>query len=257
MKRPKASLMLGFIILTGILVGSGSAQEKVPPGKADYVRVLPPTARSMIGGLSKSVDIKLLSSLIKDTSSMAYGFTTGISKEKGSFRLGVLASDLEATIRAGDREKVSKAVGALRDGLSKLGAPLPLITATINIGASVHSGTDLEAIHKSALPVLRPFIEDFISKEGMMDFYRLGEWVQASRLAALAGLQGKTEMAVSFIKEVNLADYFMMEIKGKGIPRGISEALKTISEIGKRQEIGEREIQATLKALETIIEILG
>jgi hypothetical protein len=233
------------------------AQEKTPPTKADFERVLPPSARMMIGGLSKSFDVKLLAAQIKDTSSTAYGFTTGISEEKGSFKLGVLMADLETTIRAGDREKVSKAMRALSDGLAQLGAPLPLITSVINMGAAINSGVDLQAINKASIPVIRPFIEDFIQKEGKMAFLRLGEWVEATRLAALAGEQGKMEMAANFIKEVNLADYFLTEFKDKGLPKGVIDSLKGIADLGKAKEIGEKEVRATRKAVDTIFEVMG
>lgn len=233
------------------------AQENKPPAKADFVRVLPPSARMMIGGLSKSIDAKILSAQIKDTSSTAYGFTTGISEEKGSFKVGILMADLEATVRAGDREKVLKAMRALTDGLSKLGAPLPLVTAVINVGAAINSGVDLQAINKASLPVIRPFIEDFISKEGKMAYLRLGEWVEATRLAAVAGEQGKMEMAASFIKDVNLSDYFLTELKQKGLPKGVRDSLKTMAELGKSKEIGSNEVRATLKAVNTILEVMG
>ena len=253
----KKVIWILFVVFSFIFNGFVFAQEKAPPTKADFVRVLPPSARMMIGGLSKSIDVKVLAAQIKDTSSTAYGFTTGISEEKGSFKLGVLMADLEVTARAGDREKVSKAVRALADGLSQLGAPIPLITSVINMGAAINSGVDLQAINRASIPVIRPFIEDFISKEGKMTYLRLGEWVESTKLAALAGEQGKMEMAAAFIKEVNLADYFMTELKDKGLPQGVMDSLKTIAGFEKEKEIGPKEVGATLKAVNTIFEIMG
>ena len=55
-----------------------------------------------------------------------------------------------------------KAKVALVDGLSQLAAPLPLIRSVINMEAAINSGLDLQAINKGSLPVIRPFIEDFI-----------------------------------------------------------------------------------------------
>jgi hypothetical protein len=233
------------------------AQGRTPPTKADFVRVMAPSSRMMIGDLSKSMDAKTLAAQIKDTSSVAYGFTTGISEEKGSFKLGVLLADLEATVRAGDREKVSKAVRALSDGLAQLGAPLPLITAVINTGAAINSGVDLKAINRASIPVIRPFIEDFIQKEGKMTYLRLGEWVESTKLAALAGEQGNMDAAAAFIKEINFADYFMTELKDKGLPQGVIDSLKTIAGLEKEKEIGPKEVRATLRAVNTIFEIMG
>jgi hypothetical protein len=233
------------------------AQEKVPPTKADFVNVMVPSSRMMIGELSKSMDVTTLAAEIKDTSSVAYGFTTGISEEKGSFKLGILMADLETTIRAGDRGKVSKAIRALTDGLAQLGAPLPLIASVINMGAAINSGVDLQAINKASIPVIRPFIEDFIRKEGKMAYFRFGEWVESTKLAALAGEKGDLKVAASFILQVNFADYFLAEFKDKGLPQGAMDSIKTIAELGKQKELGQKEVKTTLKAVSTIFEIMG
>jgi len=71
-------------------------------------------------GLSKSINVRILSAQIKDTSSTAYGFTTGISDKKGSFKIGVLMADLKATLGLVIEKRFQKAVCALADGLSKL-----------------------------------------------------------------------------------------------------------------------------------------
>ncbi|MCX8116568.1 MAG: hypothetical protein N3G78_01385 [Desulfobacterota bacterium] len=152
---------------------------------------------------------------------------------------------------------VSKAVHALTDGLTKLQAPIPLITATINLGAAVTSRIEIESMDKTTLPVLRPFMEDFLSKEGHLLFYRFGEWAQATRLAALSGEKGKVEAAVQFLRGANLAAYFLEELKAKKLPMGVMDSLKSIAEIEKKSLIGEEEVRRTLKAVTTIIEIMG
>ncbi len=253
----KRTICVLSIVITLIFSSYVFGQEKTPPAKADFMRVLPPSSRVMIGGLAKSFDVKILAAQIKDTSSTAYGFTTGISEEKGSFKLGVLMADLEATIRANDREKVSKAVRALSDGLSQLGATLPLIISVTNLSAAINSGVDLQAVNRASLPLIRPFVEDFISKEGKMNYFRFGEWVEATRLATLTGEQGKVKPAVDFIIGVNMADYFLIEFKDKNLPKGVIDSLKGIAALEKAKEIGEKEVRATRKAIDTIFEIMG
>ncbi len=90
-----------------------------------------------------------------------------------------------------------------------------------------------------------------------MTYLRLGEWVEATRLAALAGEQGKMEVAANFIKEVNMADYFLGELKEKDLPKGVIDSLMTIAELGKQKEIVEKEVRTTLKAVNTIVEVMG
>lgn len=242
------------IVCSLLFVTSSFAEEKTPPTTANFEKVILPSARAMVGGLSKSVAAKTLAANIKDTSSTAYGFTTGISEEKGSFKLGVLMADLEATVRAGDREMVSKAARAIAEGFGRLGAPLPLITAVINLGSAINSGVDLQAINKAGLPVIKPFIEDFIAKEGKMSYLRLGEWVESTRLAAA---QGNMAVAVDFVKGVNFADYFLSELKDKGLPQGVTDSLKEMAELGKKQNLDEKDIKTVLKAVSTISEIMG
>ena len=82
----KKLIWILFVAFSFIFSSFVFAQEKTPPTKADFVRVLPPSARMMIGGLSKSIDVKVLAAQIKDTSSIASGCTTGSSQDMGSFK---------------------------------------------------------------------------------------------------------------------------------------------------------------------------
>lgn len=250
----KKAIMAAAVALCLVAAGSAFAAGETKPAQTDAVKIIMPSSRAMVTGLSKSVDPKELASLVKDTSTSSYGFTTGISKEKGSYKLGVLMADLEATIKAGDKEKVSKAVRSLTDGLSALGAPLPLEIAVINMGVAVNAGVDLQAIDKASIPVVKPFIEDFIKQEGEMAYLRLGEWVEATRLATS---QGNTEVAIEFLKDVNLADGFLAELQNKGLPHGVISSLNDLSEMGKKKDIGEKDVKAALKAVNNISEIMG
>ncbi len=258
--KMKRNVFVLFAVFLSIWSGLALADEKNPPTKADIVRVMPPSARMMTGALPVSADARSLVSKIKENPSLSYGFTTAVSEEKGSFMLGTLMADLELTIRADDREKTLKMMKALSQGLSRLGASIPLITAVTNMRAAIQSGVGLETARKASLPVLRPFIEDFIAKEGKMSYLRFGEWVEVTRLAVLAEDQGavKMENVAEFIKEISMAGYFLTELNAKGLPAGIADSLKIISKFEMEAGTGsEEEFRGVLKALNTIYEIMG
>jgi hypothetical protein len=237
---------------------TGFTEEKTPPGKADVTIVIPPTARMMIGGLSKTVDSKLLAAKITDTSATAYGFTTAISKEKGSYQLGVLMADLETSVRAGDKDKTIKACASLIDGLSKLGANLPLITAVINFNSAVKSDVDLSVVNKAVLPVLKPFIEDFVNSQGNMAYLRFGEWVESTKLALQVGQEKDMKLASEFVKEINMSEYFLKEFDGKDLPKGIFKSLQQVATLGKKQqELTQDDIKSALEAINNIAVIMG
>ncbi len=67
----------------------------------------------------------------------------------------------------------------------------------------------------------------------------------------------KTNLKTAFIKEVNFADYFMTELKDKGLPQGVIDSLKTIAGLEKEKEIGPKEVRTALKAVNTIFEIMA
>jgi hypothetical protein len=54
-----------------------------------------------------------------------------------------------------------------------------------------------------------------------------------------------------------MADYFLAELKEKGLPRGVIDSLRLMAELGKSKEIGQKEVRTTLKAVNTIVEVMG
>lgn len=249
--------MVLFVVLSVAVWGPLYAQEKAAPAKGEKTEVILPSARIMVGGLSKSIDAKTLASNVGDTSYTAFGFTTGISEEKGSFKLGVLMVDFETTLRAGDKDKTAKSANSLLVGLAQLGAPAPLNTALMNLGVAIRGGVDLAAINKGSLPVLKPFIEDFIKKVGKMAYLRFGEWVEATRLALKSGEQGKMEVAQNFIQDINLSDYFLKELKDKGLSKGVIDSLTTLSTLKAKKDLSKDDLQVALKAVDTIYQLMA
>lgn len=254
----KTKMMLAMVASFGCLAagqafGQGGAEL---PGKVTYMKGILPSAGMMVGELSKSYSPKDMAAQVKEQpAAKGYAFTTGISEEKGSFKLGVLMADLRVSLAAGDRDKVTRSISSLTAGLAQLGAPAPLVASVVRMSIAVKSGVELDAVTKASLPVLEPFIDDFIEKEGKMTYLRLGEWAESTRLAALAGSQGKSDKAAEFIKKVNPASFFMSELKEKA-PSGVINSLKVIADMSGA-DVKEKDVKSALKAVNDIIQLMS
>lgn len=238
------------------LMFAGTALGAEAPKQEKKTVVIQPSSRVMVKGASKSAGAKKVAQGVKASTSKAYGFTTGVSEEKGSFKLGVLLADLEATLLAGDKDKSLKAIDALAQGLTVLGAPTPLTIASINVKAAIAGGADPKAVSAASMPVLRPFVDDFVKKEGKTPYLKLGEWVESTRLAVLASQQKKGTLASDFLNGMNMASYFLEEFKGQNLPQGVTDALTSLAALEKAK-ITNAEVKSALKALAAISEILA
>ena len=247
-----------FMLITFMFIPPAFSGEEQLPDQITFNEVIMPSSAMLIGEITKSADAAFLASKINASApKVGYAFATGVSEDKGSFKLGVLMADLKIAFNAGDKEKITTAVRSLATGLVQLGASTALIKSVANLGTAVKAGIDPDAVKKASLPVLEPFIEDFIEKQGKTLYLRIGEWTEAARLAALAGEQGKTEAIAGFIKKINPADYFMTALKDKGAPAGAIASLKILAEMKSAEKIGVKEIKTALKAVDNIIKLMG
>ncbi|MBT0895056.1 hypothetical protein KI811_14680 [Geobacter hydrogenophilus] len=235
---------------------AGTAIGADAPKQEKKTVVVPPSSRVLVKGATKSAGAKRLAKGVKAASAKAYGFTTGVSEEKGSFKLGILLADLETTLLAGDKDKSLKAVDTLAEGLTALGAPTPLVISVVNIKAAITGGTDLKAVSAASMPVLRPFLDDFVKKEGKTAYQKLGEWTESTRLALLASQQQKSNLAGNFLNGVNMASYFLEEMKGLNLPQGATDGLTSLAALEKTKITG-AEVKAALKALAAIQETMS
>jgi hypothetical protein len=246
-------LLTCLLVLT--LAATAMGEGKAPPEAAGKVKIIPPSSRLLMGGAAKAVGAKQLAARVDVSSAAAYGFADGISEEKGSFKLGALMTDVEAAVKGGDRAKAGQAFEAMIDGLTELGAPMPLLTAMLNAEAAVASRTDLQTVNAAVLPVIRPFIEDFVVREGQITFFRLGEWVESSRLILAASDQ---KYAAAFLADYITPEYFREALQGKEVSPAVLQKLEEVASFGKivpgakRKAIGEREVRSAQKALDEI-----
>jgi len=253
MRRGLIGVLTILLVFGGLSVAG--AKDKTLTGKTVRAVSVPPSSRVMVGAMGNGVDSKkLAANLSFNTSSSAYGFTTGVSEEKGSFKLGVLMADLELAFKAGRKDLAQKAAEALVMGLGELGAPLPLMASAINLNTMISKGIALATIDKVAMPVFKPFIENFIQKEGKMAYLRLGEWVESIRLTYE---HRDKKLASNLVKGGAMAEYFLNTLKGASLPQGVINSLKKLAELEKKKELTSKDCRLVYKSANQIFEIMS
>jgi hypothetical protein len=221
-------------------------------------RVVPPSSRDLIGALAGAAGQEALAGRVADTSSSAYGFASAVSKPAGSLQLGVLLADLEMSVRANDRDKVLDACTALAQGLVNLDAGADLVMAVLNLRAAVHNDVPLQSINRASLPLIRPFLESFVSDEGDLLYLRLGEWSESLYLSAKVAQEGSSESLDQLLKTAGLADTFAQQLKARGsVPAGVYTQLDTLAEIGRKTALSPRDYAAAANATERLQALIG
>lgn len=228
------------------------------PSKPTFNALLLPSSGALIGELAQSADAKKLAAGITASApDSTYGFSTAVSEEQGSFKLGIVLADLKIFLRAGDREKVISTFSTLAATMVELGAPVSMITAVVNLNSSVKQGLDLTAVQTAGLAVLEPFVDAFVEQEGKIVYMRFGEWAESTRLAAVAGQDGNEQAIVDILQGINPASFFLSELKDKGLPAGVATSLTTLSEMGNAPQLDKREIARALKEITSVIQMMG
>lgn len=252
--KKKRVLPIVFIGITFMITGSAGAQSSsIDPKKVDLS-----TAKVIgvgVGSALPSLGATAASSL-DPQKNFSYGFTTGTSKEKGSFQVGVLLADLQVAAQAGDRDRTKAACTALLQGLVSLEAPMPLIMSVTNLLSAIEGGVDIGAVAQLARPLLYAHVKAFIEEQGKLTYLFLGEWNETLYLAAtVAAKGGKENVPMDLAVR---ASTFSTELKGdSGLPSGAVKALDDIAQLAKDKTVEPREASRMLKAAETLKMLFG
>jgi hypothetical protein len=195
-----------------------------------------------------------LASTLVSQSRPAYGFASGISKDKGSFILGALFTDLSVSVEADYMEGIKTTTNALVNSFKCLQAPAALVESTTKVQEAVLSGAGKKEM-EMILPVVEPFIYDYIRNEGKDVYMKFGFWVENARLALL---QGDTDIVVNFLKSgwASGALYFAEALKKDDLPQGVMSALEIISTLSAKEDIGSRDVSSATRAVKTIFELM-
>ena len=185
-----------------------------------------------------------------------YGFSASISKEKGSFRLGVLLADLQVALQAGNREVGQQASAALLQGLEALGAPAPLVDAAGNLSVALSGAVDAKTAEKLVRALLEPQLLAFVEAQGNANYYDLGQWVEAMYLSVAAKVADeKADVATGLLAKAN---FFAKRFAGKTeLPPGAHKALGELSELSAKPDLGQRELKLIESTTATLKNSLG
>lgn len=249
-------LVGAVVALSFCTVGAGG--QAVPAPKMDKntpVVVILPSSATLIQYASKAFNGGSMAVGIRENGGAAYGFGAGVGKDSGSFKLGVLQADLEISLLGDDRARAAVAASALQDGFAHLGAPLPLLTAAMNLGSSIGEGLDMNALARGALPVLRPFVDDFAKKEGLLNYVRFGEWAECTRLILLAAKSGQVKFGEEFLATVTMAGYYEGQLKG--LPPGVVQSLKQVDELSRKKGLTADDLAEGANLMQKIVNLMA
>lgn len=185
-----------------------------------------------------------------------YGFSAGISKEKGSFRLGVLTADLQAALQAGNREVSQQASAALLYGLETLNAPAPLMNAVGNLSMILFGNIDMKATEKLISALLYPQLMAFVDTQGNTNHFYLGQLAETLNLSvAVKTADEKVDIATGLIA---MANSFTRSLTGKAeLPAGVYKALGELADLAAKPSFGPRELLLIQSATMTLKSLLG
>lgn len=190
---------------------------------------------------------------------ISYGFASESADEPSNFfALGVTIADTEAALSSGSVEKSLLALNSLERIIKEFNAQ-PSFTASVQaLRSAIHQEISPSVVGKAGLQVLMPFLEELSEKKGMKHYFRLGEWTEAMKLVLMiAREEENSTFAGNFLKEFNYADHFLSMMRTEQLSPPVINALKELKNIGESKEIGDTELRKSLKALDTIIELMG
>ena len=145
--------------------------------------------------------------------------------------------------------------GALADSFKNLQAPATLITSTAKVNEAVLAGANGKVLDM-IMPVIEPFIYDYVGKEGREIYMRFGFWVETARLFLL---QRDKDVAADFLKSqmgALGAVYFTEALKNDDLPKGVKTSLKKIADLSFKENVGAGDVSAALMAVTTIYELM-
>lgn len=177
----------------------------------------------------------LAAALPADKTSGVFAFASGVNPVSGSIKLGVVLAGLDAAVKAGDLERCRIQGRNLLSLLRELGAPEATLLACCSLQEVFKDG-DLAAARKAGLPVLRPVIDGFVSQEGRLVYFRLGQWAEATRLVVTASTADAAK-TMTLVRQFDGSSFFAGQKQTQDLPKGAVEALSKIAQIQKLQTV--------------------
>lgn len=251
MKKISVTLLMLSITFFSVAVFADDNLSKA----TDIVR----RSSEMFEHISRFIKPEKLASKVREHVSTSYGFTAGSPEVQNTFfALGVAIADAEAALRSGSTEKSQTTINSLERIIGQFKAPQSFIESSKALRNAIDQGVSTIAVNKAGLQALRPFLEEAAEKNRMTNYLRLGEWAEAAKLVLMIAREEENNaMARDFIREFNYAGHFLSEKDMEHLPPLVINALKELKDIAEGKEMGDKDLRKGLKALDTIIELMG
>jgi hypothetical protein len=203
----------------------------------------PPSSAQMAVALAKNTDAKSLSNSIKDEQLVSFGFGSGISLEKISFRSGVCLTDLDISLMAEDKPKSLQVIKGMISTLQSVEGSAVVISFYKDISGEIEENVSpKEFFGKSEK------IEQFFKNKEVLLYLKFGGWTEGGRIAAL------TKNREFF--DIKSSQYFIEKLEGKELPQGVFKAIEEIKGILVRNEFADGDFNHLKRAFTEIVEMM-
>ena len=208
-----------------------------------------PNAKKYVDAAGKSPSVRLSSMASRQSAgsaASAFAFTGQASKEKTFFNFGVLLSDMEIIAARNNQSDMRFAMDYFVKVLTDFRAPPPLLSAARNLKDKMDKAGDPVAEFVKGFFSLSDDIEAFVLESMDANYVALGAWAELARIFLAID-----NIAESFVRE-NDAASLLNDLAKANLPPSILKQLKTLESLGRKEQIGSRDISAAQKAVDTI-----
>jgi hypothetical protein len=181
----------------------------------------------------------------------AMGFAAK-SEEAKTFLIGPFYSEALAYVRGGQTDLAVERIRAMQSEFIAMGAPNSVNAVLSRIGNLVATKKYDPAVILDFIGLAQPVCEDYLLSKGKdrLTLFQAGSWLMDMGLAAAAKDK-------SLLKQPDVLNYFIAEMKRMDAPKGVQDSLAEISTISAKKDIADRDADQVLKLIKRIQSVLG
>ena len=189
------------------------------------------------------------------------------NQDQIAVRVGVVLADLVLTLKTAPKERTVARLGALQQGLAKLGAG-PDIDQTINgLKDGINSGAltgdklvhDIDELSLVMVPEL-----NFEGKDWVVPLIQAGSWLEGAHLVSGAmKAEAKLGAADQLLKQPQVVDFFIKYVDQVGtqkapddVVKKLKETLSTLKEVAAKPTLGQAEVDTIHSSTGAVLSML-
>jgi len=174
------------------------------------------------------------------------------SEEAKTFLIGSFYSECIAYVRAGKSDLALDRLRAMEKEFIAMGVPNSIYGFISKIENAITTKKYDISVLLDFFALFQPVYEDFLKSKAQdrLTLFQAGSWFMDMGLAASA-------QDNSLLKQPQVLNYFIAEMKRMDAPKGVQDALAEISTISAKKEIANRDADQVLKLIKKIQTVLG